>query len=117
MYVCMYVWSALSAEYGSIEYRCQSGSWSFAEEKVALFLSSFDSKNFASRDKFGDPVSPQTPAHPQQSRLNVVLMYRIPPDELLFFAYSFVCFVDQTAPAVESRACVRRKNLAIHCKM
>ena len=54
------------------------------------------------RHKFGGPV-PRQPAHYPHCRL----FY-------LCFAYATICFVKQTAPAVESYACIPG-NRAIHC--
>ena len=82
---------------------------------MSFFLSSFAPENVVSRDRFGGSV-PRQPAHSPLARLNLVLTYGIPLCELLFFAYSTTCLVEQTDPAVEPRACVRG-NGAIHCNM
>ena len=118
MYVCicdagslflpiwMYVWSTLSAEYRSTGRCCQSCSWTSKEEKITCFLSSFAPENVVSRDRFDGPVPRQPAAHSPHSRLNVVLIYGIP-------SIQYYSYVEQTASAVESRACVR-EICAIH---
>ena len=60
-----HVWSALSAEYGSTGYGCQSSSWS-AKQGNIFSLSPFAPGNLVSRDGFGHHA-PRQPAHSPHS--------------------------------------------------
>ena len=62
----MYRWSALSVEYGSTGYGCQSRSWSAEQGKIYFFLSPYAPENLVSRDRFDRPI-PRQPAHSPHS--------------------------------------------------
>ena len=64
--MCDQTWSALSAEYGSTGYGCQSCLWSAEQGKMIFSLSPFTPENLVSRDGFSRPV-PREPAYSSHS--------------------------------------------------